>query len=304
MKNKNLLTPKTDVVFHSLFRVGNERITKAMIEDITKRKIKQINLEEDRQLIKRYPEEKLGILDLKAVLDDGVLCNIEIQLFDKSNTVERILYYWSRMYSSQLIVGEGYEELKKTICIAILDYELKEIKEEKKYHTEWKIKEKGEKEKLTDKLEIHIIEIPKVMKEMKKIRGERVAQWMMFLSDPNNKEVEEIMKENEEIKEAMGRLKEISEDEELRRVAELRQKAILDEKAIRKRAIEIGLEEGREKGIEEGKREGRREGRREGIKEGRKNGINEVAKRMLKEKIDIKLIEKMTGLTRDEIEKL
>lgn len=128
MEQRNLLIPKTDVVFHSLFRPGNEEITKAMIADITNEKIKQIHLRDDRHLIKEYPDEKLGILDLKAELDEGILCNIEIQLIDKSYKIERILFYWSRLFSSQVVVGEEYEKLKKTICIAILDYELKELK--------------------------------------------------------------------------------------------------------------------------------------------------------------------------------
>ncbi len=38
------------------------------------------------------------------------------------------------------------------------------------------------------------------------------------------------MEENKEIKKAMDELKQLSQDEELRRVAELKEKAILDEK--------------------------------------------------------------------------
>ena len=34
-----LLKPKIDVVFHALFREGNEKITKAMIQAATKEKI-------------------------------------------------------------------------------------------------------------------------------------------------------------------------------------------------------------------------------------------------------------------------
>lgn len=128
MNNRQLLIPKTDVVFHSLFRPGNEEITKAMIAAITNENIQEINLREDRHLFQKYPDQKLGILDLNAVLDEGTLCNIEIQLIDKSYTLERILFYWGILYSSQLSRGNAYTKLKKTICIAILDYELKELK--------------------------------------------------------------------------------------------------------------------------------------------------------------------------------
>lgn len=151
---------------------------------------------------------------------------------------------------------------------------------------------------LTDKLEIHIIELPKIRKNRKAYIENKVAQWMLFLNNPNDKEVESIVEKNEPIKEAMQKLKHMSEDEELRRVAELRQKA------IKQRAMEVGLEEGRQRGIKEGKEEGRKEGRKEGIKEGRNEKTKEIAKKMLAENIEIEVIEKITGLSRQEIENI
>ena len=94
-----LLKPKIDVVFHALFREGNEKITKAMIQATTKEKIQKVNLDNDKHLVGKYPEEKLGIVDLKATLDNGTICDIEIQLADNKDTAERFLFYWSRIYA-------------------------------------------------------------------------------------------------------------------------------------------------------------------------------------------------------------
>ena len=44
-----------------------------------------------------------------------------------------------------------------------------------------------------------------------------------------------------------------------------------------------------------------KEGIREGRKEGRKEGILDVAKKMLKEKVDIDFIIKITGLKKEQI---
>jgi predicted transposase/invertase (TIGR01784 family) len=49
---------------------------------------------------------------------------------------------------------------------------------------------------------------------------------------------------------------------------------------------------------------GKNEGREEGIKEGRNEGINEVAINMLKNKMDIKFISKMTNLSIDVINRM
>jgi len=242
-----LLKPKIDVVFHALIRKGNERIAKSIIKATTKEKIEKVELDNDRYLVGKYPEEKLGIVDLKATLDNGTICDIEIQLADNKDTAERFLYYWSRIYSSQLRKGDDYGKLNKVIGIIIIDYELEKTKEVNKLNTKWKIKEvsTGKEIELTDVLELHIIEIPKAKKMLQKEPNNELAQWVMFINNPNESEVSQIMEKNKEIEEAMNELEKISKDRELRRVAELREKAIRDEKN--------GLRHAREEGKEEGK---------------------------------------------------
>lgn len=285
-----LLKPKIDVVFHALFRKGNEEITKAIIKATTKEKIEKINLDNDRHEIGRYPEEKLGILDLKATLDNGTICNIEIQLADNKDTVERFLFYWSRIYGGQLVKGDDYGKLNKVIGIIIIDYELEKTKEIKELSTKWKITEvlTGKKLELTDMLELYIIEIPKAKEILKKEPTNELAQWVMFLNNPNESEVSKIMKENKEIKEAMNELEKISQDKELRRIAELREKAIRDE----------------QNGLRHAKEEGIREGIEQGMQKGIEQQKNEIAKEMKKQKYTNEEIQKITKLTIEQIEKL
>ena len=318
-EKKELLTPKTDVVFHSLFRVGNEEITKAIISDIIEDKIESIDLDNDKYLVKEYTKDKLGILDLKAKLNNGTICNIEVQLIDKGNTIPRFLWYWSKVNGGQLKETEDYNDLEKCISILILDYELKDMKElveiqelenlreleqMEECHTEWQIFEKKRRKILLTKLmEIHIIEIPKAIKMLKKQPQDRIAQWMAFLDNPNKVEVSKIMEENKDIEKAMGKLKEVSEDEKMRRIAELREKAILDERSARRYAIKE-LEEGKKRGREEGRQEGLQEGRQEGLQEGIEQTKREIVKKLLKKNMSISEILEITDLTKDEIEKI
>lgn len=96
------------------------------------------------------------------------------------------------------------------------------------------------------------------------------------------------MGKNKNIKKAMEELEEMSEDEELRRVAELKEKYIRDEINMRRGALEDGFNEGMQKGI----------------KEGGKLKQKEIAKNMIKNGIQINDIVKMTGLSKKEIENL
>ena len=286
---EELLKPKIDVVFHSIFRKGNERITKALITSITKEKIENIELDNDRYIIGKYPEEKLGILDLKATLDNGTICDIEIQLADNKDTAERFLFYWSRIYSGQLVKGDDYGKLNKVIGIIILDYNFEKTKEIERISTKWKIKEvtTGKEIVLTDVLELYIIEIPKVKRILEKEPNDKLAQWVQFLDNPNEKEVLKAMENNEEIKEAMEELEEVSKIKQLRRIAELKDKAIRDEKN--------GLRHAKEEGVKEGIEEGERKLKNEKIK---------IAKKLIKEGMDKEKISLIIGLSKEEIEKL
>ena len=302
--------PKDDLVFQSLFRKGNERITKALIESITNEKIKKINLETEKNLLKDYRKEKGGRLDFKAILDNGEICHIDVQLEEKGNEEKRFLDYWSRIYSTQIDKGENYEKLNKVISIIIVGYKLKKTEKIKDIMTKWKIKEdKGGKLVLTDDFEMYIIELQKAKEILEKEPNNKLAQWMCFFDNPEKEEVKEIMKTNKEIEEAMKKLEEINSDEELKRIIEIRRRNELERNTDMKHAEEKGRSEGIAEGITKGRAEGMAEGitkgRAEGMAKGIVQGIEknkiETAKAMKEERLDIKLISKITGLSEEEI---
>ena len=284
MKNIKTLSPKLDVVFQALFgEVGNESITKGFLETILERKIDSIDLSRNPILRREFKEEKLGVLDIIAKLDKDEICNIELQIVDKKNIIERILYYWSRLYSRQIKSGEDYKILQKAIVILITDFKIENL-EELDYHSRWKIMEdkQGKKIILTQKLEIDIIELPKIIGKEKE--QDNLLDWLYFLENPKSERVTEKMKENENLKEAVKKLDNLSEDEKMQRIADLRQKAIMDEKAIYEKGLEVGIEKG--------------------IMEGSQKEKIEIAKKMLELKIDKETIAEATGLTEQEIEKI
>ena len=133
---------------------------------------------------------------------------------------------------------------------------------------------------MTEHLELHIIEIPKIYNIGENEEKEELVKWINFIENPESEKVGEYMKENEEMKEAKEKLEVMSEDEKMQILAELRLKAIRDEKAVER----FGYNQGIEKGIEQGKKE--------------------TAKKMKEEGLDIELIKKITGLTEEEINSL
>ena len=306
---KKILTPKNDVVFSALFSAKNKNLVKSFISSILNQDISEIDMDKSTHLIKNFIHNKLGILDLRVKLDNKIYCNVEVQLNDEGNMPERMLYYWSRLFGNQLKSGNPYDKLQKTISVGIFDFELDNLKNLPGYCSKWKIiDDEGRKIILTDLFELYIICLPRLRKYSKeKILKDKLAQWMLFIDDPKSAEVKEIMKSNSDIKQAVQTLEEISDDEEMRRLAELREKAKLDEISWAYNAEQRGIKKGEARGRQEGLR--RRSGakpvvKKLGIQKGAKQKQIEIAKKMLENKMDIETIIKITGLTKEEIEKL
>ncbi|KZL89738.1 PD-(D/E)XK nuclease family transposase [Clostridium magnum DSM 2767] len=72
-------------------------------------------------------DDKTGILDVRVKTEDGTHINVEIQLLNQYNMVERTLFYWSRLSNSQLKKGQNYRNLKRTITINILNFDYIDI---------------------------------------------------------------------------------------------------------------------------------------------------------------------------------
>ena len=285
MSRLEILSPKVDFVFKRIF--GNENNPKILISFLNavikpKDRIKTVQVM-NNEIDKESIDDKFSRLDIKAKTDKDELINIEIQIRDEHNMVKRSLYYWSKMFESQLIEGQKYDKLAKTICINILNFKCLNTKEA---HSVYRLKEINTNEELTDIQEIHFIELPKLPKdaEIKDV----FDAWMEFIENPISSKLEKAELTIEEIREAKNELLKLSANDKERMKYEDRKAALLDKVSAIENAEEKGIEIGREIGK----------------KEGEKNKAIEIAKNSLKAGIDIDTIISITGLKRSEIENL
>ena len=272
--SKNLLLPTNDYVFKRIFgKKGNEDITRNFIENVTGVRYEEINLEDTPILERDLLEKKIGVLDVKVIANKENDIDLEMQVVKSEYIADRILWYWAKMYSASIDRGESYNNTKRAICILIADFCLEDLKAVTKYHTKWHIREDDFVNIiLTEKLEIHIIELEK-LENMKILSEEdkKLLNWCKFIKNPDNME-DSTMSENNGIKRAKEELDKISQDAKERRLAELREKALMDEIAIRDSGFKEGYEEGKASGI------------KEGMKQGIVKKQIEIAKKMIKER--------------------
>lgn len=207
--------------------------------------------------------------------------NIEMQRENQYNMDKRTLFYSAKMITEQINESDNYKKLRKTTTINLLDFN---YFNHPTYHSIYHLTEKHTGTSYPDILQLHFIE----MKRFKKIlnegnidKNDRLAKWIEFFTNEDDSQWEIIASKDPIIKKVMDRLEIISQNPENRWDYEIRQKALKDITSMK-----------------EGARE---EGRVNGLEEGREQGKIEVALEMLREGLDLVLIVKITGFTKDEI---
>ena len=285
MENNLELLPLTDdYIFKRVFAYkGNESVLKDFLEALLKIEIKGIKIT-NPEIIPYEKGEKRGLLDIKAEINDGTMLDVEMQMKNERNTEERATEYMGKMISEQLQVGEDYQNLKKSIVIFITNYNflkrnsyhsIGRMKFDKTIEDEYVNLGYDKEDEVASKyIEVHYIELPKFKKkELSKFT--KLDQWMCIFTQ-NREGIMLAEKENKEIKRAINTLDFLSKDPKERE----RHNSIV--------MAEYNRLVSEHNFFEDGKKEGKLE----------------IAKKMLKEKVPVEMIEKFTELSKEEIKKL
>lgn len=154
--------------------------------------------------------------------------------------------YLLSLYNSQVMPGDTYDKLKKCITINIVDFERIPLN---KIHTRFHIVEDDTLYKLTDVLEIHFLELPKLERlDSLKDVDDPSLDWLEFIDAKSKEGMEMLAERNENIKTAYEILQRVSKSKEARMAYEARQAEIMDQLTREKSAREEGIREGIEKG--------------------------------------------------------
>ena len=263
-----LLELKNDLVFQKVFGMQkNSDITAHFLSLILKKEVHNVDLDSNKRMLSSRSSSKTGRLDIRAKFNNGEDCNIELQVLPYKYMPARMLEYWAGMYDNKINSGQDYDILKPSISILIANYELEELAEIKKYHTIWNLREKEFSQKIiSNNIELHVLEIPKIKNE--EMLKDELSQWLKFIENPGNKEVEKFMSENKFLKQAKEELAYLSGDPDFQRLVEARAGMLKDIHCFKKQAAI----------------EGRAEGRAEGHAQGLVQGKIEVAKKNEKQK--------------------
>lgn len=239
-----LMRPKVDFAFKQIMTDEKARIgfLSAMLkirpEDIKETQI--LNTE----LRKVHEDDKLGILDVRILMNDDTEADVEIQLTELKVWADRALFYLSKIYADQIATGQDYGVFKKCVSISVLDFDL--FRGETEFYSCFHIREDARNFIYTDKMEFHVIELPKLPKELKE-ECSNIELWARFINAERKEEFDMLAQKDPYIESAYEQLQIISQDKEKRLEYEARQKAIWDHNQMMREAEERGEQRGIER---------------------------------------------------------
>ncbi len=308
------LDPKNDLAFKKIFgEEKHKRITISFLNAVC-------HLEGDAKIadliflhLKQTPEidaRKESIIDVLVRDEKGARYIIEMQVAKVKGFEKRAQYYAAKTYISHLGPGEGYENLKKVIFLAITSYTLFPNKEG--YKSDHEILDANTHECDLKDFSFIFVELPKFNKK----EGELFTledKWYYFLKHAEGGEdISEILADPD-IREAHKVLESYYWTEE--QLWEYQQVSLAshDARNALAAALEDGLAKGIEKGLARGKEEGLAEGMEKGLAEGMEKGLAEgtekgrfegtksIVLNMLRQNMPLEDICSITGLELDEV---
>lgn len=285
-------TLRNDYAFKKIFGRNNSDCDKirarflSLILKIKEDNFKDLTLK-NPMIDGKYIENRTGVLDIKLTLKNGEKISIEMQNIWHDYYEERSIYYLSTRYIEEFNKGEEYDKLNKCIGIHILN---DRVKAADNIHSIFKMLNVKTYVQYTDLLEMHFLDLTR-LDENKKDLSE-LERWLLFIRTNNQGLRNELSKEDKIMSTANIMMKEFISDEKER---------LMYEASFREECERASLlASGKRAGIKEGQLEGRREGRREGVRE----ASLEIAKKLKNNDSPISFIVEVTGLSKEEVERL
>jgi predicted transposase/invertase (TIGR01784 family) len=219
--------------------------------------------------------------------------DIEIQVVNYHDFRKRGPFYWSMRHAKKLEAGMGYSQIKPTITICLLAFDL--LEEEEAYRNSYGIRNDKSGNRLCEDMQIIYLELPKFLRYL---GGEHprtgLERWLLYFSNEEGERMNKAVAENP----ALGPAKEIESvfwaDEKERELYFAHQRMLMDEYSA-EHTFEYLLAQEKEKTAQ---------AEEKGIEKGIEEGVARVARNLLEDGFDMEKIIRVSGLSREDIEKL
>ena len=164
-------------------------------------------------LLGKYIEIKTFILDIKVLLNDNTIINLEMQIENQLNWPERSLGYLCRSFDN-LNTGADYLNTKPAIHIGFLDYCLFPDKPE--FHATYKLLNVKNHNVYTDKFIINVVDLTRINMATKEDKLYGVDKWAAFFKADKWEDIIMLADQIPSLQTSVETLYQLNTDEQIR----------------------------------------------------------------------------------------
>ena len=285
IETKPFYTCKYDKAFKEIMmKEENFNILKKVLETILKVRIQEIKLQ-PLNLNTGNIHIKGKEVDLLVITEQGKI-EVEVNTYYNDYVRTRNFSYITSIYNNQVTVGEKYNEDTNIIQIN-LNYGVKDTE----YKRVYKVRDETGKEYIKNFCiyEINMEKLKEIWYDKNELEIEKNKYLLML-----DMEISDLRKlsKDQVVREYMEKIEKLNEDPIFINWITKEK----DEQMIKNTQLYRATQEGINIGISQGIKQG--------VNQGMKKEKILIAKSMLQENMNLELIHKITGLTKEEIEKL
>lgn len=163
---------------------------------------------------------KSFVLDLKILLNNRTVINIEMQVENLSFWRERSVGYLCRAFDS-LNRGDSYLNAKPAIHIGILDFDL--LPEQQEFYATYHLLNDVTHKKYSDSLRLSVLQLKHTELATQEDRLWQLDLWAKFFKAKTWEEIRMIAEKNPYIADAAGTIYRVTEDDRVRSLCEGRE---------------------------------------------------------------------------------
>ena len=159
------------------------------------------------------------ILDVRVVLNDGRLIDLEMQMTDEYNWPDRSISYASRNFD-QLKRGEYYIDAKPVHSIGFLNFTL--FEDDPEFNALYQLLNIKTKRLYSEKFSIHVIDLSRIDLATEEDRHYGIDRWAKLFKTKTWEDLRMITKNNETMQKAADSLYQLNSDAVARQCAQSR----------------------------------------------------------------------------------
>ena len=166
------------------------------------------------------------ILDIRAMMNDDTIINLEMQVINYQDWPERSLSYLCRCFDN-LQKGQGYLQVKGAVHIGFLDYTL--FPQNPEFYSTYRLINERTGQLYSSKFRISVVDLTLIKLATEDDKKYHRDLWASFFKAKEWGELMELAKQDQNIQKAVVTLKKLTEDEKFKLQYEAREDRIRQE---------------------------------------------------------------------------